>query len=51
MSDGQLCVVNGRKCAWASFTVCDVGAEEIVVIVNVATATISKEQIADLYLD
>jgi hypothetical protein len=50
MSDGQLCAVNGRKCAWALFTVCDVRAEEIVVIVNVAAATISKEQIADLYL-
>ena len=34
----------------ALFTACDVRAEEIVVIVNLAAATISKEQIADLYL-
>jgi hypothetical protein len=34
----------------ALFTVCDVRAEEIVVIVNLAAATISEEQIADLYL-
>src|ERR1700730_19335643 len=34
----------------ALFTVCDVRAEEIVVIVNLAPATISREQIADLYL-
>ena len=34
----------------ALFTVCDVRAEEIVVIVNLAAATISKTQIADLYL-
>ena len=34
----------------ALFTVCDVRAEEIVVIVNLAAATISKEQAADLYL-
>ena len=34
----------------ALFTVCDVRAEEIVVIVNLAAPTISKEQIADLYL-
>jgi ABC-type phosphate transport system substrate-binding protein len=34
----------------ALFTVCDVQAEEIVVIVNLAAATISKEQIADVYL-
>ena len=33
-----------------SFIVRDVRAEEIVVIVNLAAATISKEQIADLYL-
>jgi ABC-type phosphate transport system substrate-binding protein len=34
----------------ASFIVRDVRAEEIVVIVNLAAASISKEQIADLYL-
>jgi ABC-type phosphate transport system substrate-binding protein len=34
----------------ALFAVCNVRAEEIVVIVNLAAATISKEQVADLYL-
>jgi hypothetical protein len=34
----------------ALFTVAQLRAQEIVVIVNLAAATISKEQIADLYL-
>ncbi|HWX36587.1 MAG TPA: hypothetical protein VNZ53_55380 [Steroidobacteraceae bacterium] len=34
----------------ALFAVAELRAEEIVVIVNLAAATISKEQIADLYL-
>ncbi len=34
----------------ALFTVCNVRAEEIAVIVNLAAAAISKEQISDLYL-
>jgi ABC-type phosphate transport system substrate-binding protein len=33
-----------------AFAVADVRAEEIVVIVNLAAATMSKEQIADIYL-
>jgi ABC-type phosphate transport system substrate-binding protein len=34
----------------ALFAVCDVRAEEIVVIVNLEAATISREQVADIYL-